>query len=166
MKKIVMSIVTITYLGAANAQTVKPFVDVEAGYVGDHYAQFTMSAGITTKSEDSHFYNYLEAASKFHLTEDQRTDVAGINYGIGYSNKSFFASAKAGIAAGFNREVKDEYVKDSVTVLLSPGYATSGFITYSAGARIGTYLFSKPVYVDYTIAGKEIWIGAGIEIDF
>jgi hypothetical protein len=128
-------------------QAQKPFVNVEAGYVNDHYAQFSMSAGITTKS-------------------DQKTDVAGINYGIGYNNKNFFASLKAGPAVGFNREVKDEYVKDGVTTLLSDGYATSAFVTCAAGARIGTYIFSKPVYMDCTIAGKQKWFGAGIEINF
>jgi hypothetical protein len=147
-------------------QAQKPFVNVEAGYVNDHYAQFSMSAGVTTKSEDSHFYNYLEVAGKFHLSEDQKTDVAGINYGIGYNNKNFFASLKAGPAVGFNREVKDEYVKDGVTTLLSDGYATSAFVTCAAGARIGTYIFSKPVYMDCTIAGKQKWFGAGIEINF
>jgi len=151
---------------AAQAQ-IKPFLNLDAGYVNDRHVYYGMYAGIEKKNVNAGLGFFVEAGGKFQITQKKVPDVAGIDAGISYNKKRFFSSVKAGGAVGFNRLVKDVYKpNDSTEIVYTNGAPTSTFLSPVIGISIGYIISDAPFYIDVTYAGKLTWFGAGVKIIF
>src|SRR5690348_16633244 len=100
MKTLSSLFVTLIVYTATQAQ-IKPFLNLDAGYVSDGHVYYGMYAGLEKKNVNGDLGFFVEAGGKFQITQNRVPDIAGIDAGINYNKKRFFLSLKGGAAAGF-----------------------------------------------------------------
>ncbi len=167
MKKILLSFIILASL-SVKAQS--PYMNLQAGYVSDHYTHFDFSAGINFKKEDQKIYPLAELGGKFQLTENKVPQVGTAAIGLEYSNDKYFASASGGIGYVFNLAVSDRYKpNDSTVVYLTKGSDKPSYFSPYASIKAGIYINGEnaiPIFIDLSYVGKLVWVGVGIKITF
>ncbi len=170
MKKLITAIILLITIKANSQTTINPSMNLQAGYVSDHYTHFDYSFGVNLKRDEERVYPIAEIGGKFQLTENNVAQVVGGLVGIEYSNEKMFISGSGGIGYVFNLPIIDRYKpNDSTQITISEGYAKPYFFSPYASLKAGVYVNGEnaiPVFIDLSYTGKLVWLGLGIKITF
>lgn len=169
MKKLLFALLLITI--KAHTQTyIYPYLNLQAGYVSDHYTHLDWSAGMEVRRDGQQLYPIAEVGGKFQLTEDKVAQVGVADIGLEYSTQKIFFSGSGGVGYVFNLPTIDRYKpNDSTQITISDGYTKSSYLSPYIGFKAGMYINgvnSVPVFIDVSYVGKLVWYGAGVKITF